>query len=310
MADKETTEENTDPNKSTMLEPGEGDAAGQLEDLTTEMLPTKSADDDLVETEAPDTETETDDKSDTDTETDADDDPDLVLLREHNLDKMYSDVPSALAGTREKERLLVEQRQQMQTMTSTLDKLAQYRPAQQTQPVPLDQEALTSLMETNPRQAMAQMGFVSRDQIAPVVTRLNELQTQLTDEQQRMDDQAFYAALGQHEELTDVVAFFRANGNPPPPGVNKLFDAMDQIYRATPALSQGRLADAVSLLYDAAKQRVSPTTVEKVSDKVKRGASTTSGGRGKQRSSGLPDWDKMTEAEQLQWFKDNNLYDG
>jgi hypothetical protein len=289
-------EEQGDPNKETMLEPGEGDAAG--------LLPSVGGyDDSDADDKTPDTEPATaeGDKSDADTGTDTgddDDNPDLALLRDNELDKTYKTVPAALAGLREKERYIEQQRRDNDTLRQTLRQAYENRQAER-EPMGSNED-LAELFTTDPEAALRRMGYVNREQINPLVNQLQTVQA-------RLEHQAFVGAVGQYEDLKDVAAVFRA-GRQPEPGASALWDAMDNIYRSSPSLQAANMTDLIPLLHSAAVQHLSGATVNKVSDSRKRGASTTSAGRGARRAKGgQPDWDNMTEEEILNLHKEAGL---
>lgn len=295
--------EQGDPNKDTMTTPGEGDAS--------EMLPTVGGYEDSDEP-TPDTETETaktDTKEETvsaDTETETgDDDPELAQLREYGLDVTYKNVPAALAGIKEKDRYIEEQRvthrEQLaanQQLRDTLQRAYENRPAAE----PRSSEDVAELFATDPEAALQKMGFVNREQIAPFIRQVQSVQT-------RLEHQAFVGAVGQYDDLKDVKAHLQARGVPPDRGVSPMWDAMDDIYRNSPSLSGADMIDLIPILYDAAKSRLTTgAKVDKVPDSKKRGASTTSGGRGTRRPSGdQPDWDNMTEQEIFDLHKEAGL---
>lgn len=314
--DKKPGTESTDPEKDKMLS-GEGDAAAALEDLGSEMLPTISADEpDVIESTDTETETVDDEKTDTETETvDDDDNPDLAQLREYGLEKLYPSIPAALAGAKEKERFVEDQRltiqqnqQSMQNMSTALDRLAQNRP-QQTSVAP-SPEVFAELMESNPQAAVAQMGFLTREQGNYLVERLNEQGVRLDQNAENAERKEFAGALSDLEGLADVAAHFQTNKTPPPTGQNKLWDTMFALYNNTSSLKAagGWPSDALPLLYTAAKQQlVTGPPIPKVSDKRKRGATTTSGGRSKPRSDDLPNWDEMNSKEIFAWHQKQGL---
>lgn len=282
-----------DPNKETMLEPKEGDAA--------ELLPTTGGYEDS-DKPTPDTETETveadTETAEADTETDTgDDNPDAALLREHGIDATYKTIPSALAGVREKDRYIEQLRTGNQQLRDTLSQAYENRPRQS----PLQTEDVAEQFANDPEAALRNMGYVSREQITPLVNQIKTVQAKL-------ERQDFIGAVEQYDDLKDVGLHLRSRGVPPARGVSPIWDAMDDIYQNSPSLA-GNMADLIPLLYDTAKSRLSTgAKVSEVSDNAKRGASTTSGGRGARRpSSGEPDFDKMSELEILNWHKDKGL---
>ena len=87
-----------------------------------------------------------------------------------------------------------------------------------------------------------------------------------------------------------------------------MWDAMDDLYRNSPSLSSANMTDLIPVLYSAAKQQLSSTPIDKVSDDKKRGASTTSKGRGSRPKKGdVPDFNDMTEKQIFDWHQERGL---
>lgn len=297
----EDEKEQGDPNKETMITPGEGDAS--------EMLPSVGGYGDSEEP-TPDTETETakadteDETAKDDTETDTgEDDPELAQLQEYGLDVTYKSVPAALAGIKEKDRYIEEQRvmhrEQLAANQQLRDTLQ--RAYGDHQPAAVSED-MGELFATDPEKALQKMGFVNREQITPFIQKVQSVQA-------RLEHQAFVGAVGQYDDLKDVKAHLQTRGVPPDRGVSPMWDAMDDIYRNSPSLSGADMIDLIPILYDAAKSRLTTgAKVSKVPASKKRGASTTSGGRGGRRPSGdEPDWDNMTEQEIYDLHKEKGL---
>lgn len=269
----------------------------ETEDITSDLLPTQGGYDDSDADETPDTETDTAD-ADTDTETGDEDNPDLETLRKYGLDSEYKTVDAALVGAAERRKYIEQQRRDNETLRRTLQGIAEKQQTQR-QEAP-SAEDLSELFAQDPEAALRRMGYTKREEIAPLMNQLQQVQA-------RIEHQAFVGALDQFEELKGVASDFRA-GREPSPGKSALWDKMNEIYVGTPSLQNANQTDVLPLLYATAKQHLSGAKVEKVPDSKKRGASTTGTSRNKRRPGGdVPDWKTLSEKEIEEWFRKNGL---
>lgn len=274
-------------------------------DNVSDMLPTDYGTDDEQPSDTEAETTEVDTEVDTEAETE-DDNPDLALLREYGLDKTYSSLSAALAGAREGQVHIGEQRAANQQLRDTLSQVSANFSQQQQQPQrpQQSQEEMADEFATDPDAALRRSGYVKqsdvRSQITPLVNQLQNVQA-------RNDRLDFAEAVGQFEDLRDVADHVRRTGAPPPRGTSAIWDEMDRIYQTSPSLT-GDIADLVPLLYPTAKARLtSGPKVSPVPDEKKRGASTTSTGRGRPGSGKRPDFDTMSETEIEKWFEEQGL---
>ena len=299
-------EELADPNKASMLTGGDDDAAAAI-DAATES--------NVDESEAAETETETEDgesqkdsaEAETETETEDEDSPDLALLREAGIDGTFKTVPAALAGTAEGLRFIEQQRQELQqqhqqitNMTNAFNRVADERRGEG--PTAPTEEDLVALLEASPREAFTRAGLVSSQQLTPILNELQQMKA-------RADHQDLVTAVGQHEDLKDVAKHLSTYGALPSPGMSKLWDEMMRLYDATPGFAAGRNADAIPVLYNAARNSMPKPgpKVPPVSDGQKRSARTTGGGRGKKSTSSVMTEERlkqMSTDELEQWLRE------
>lgn len=291
----EEEEKRTDPQKAEMLGRGDPDAEAAIAAATAAESDTDTETDAPEGTppeEAPDTETETDEGSE------------QSVLTKYGLDR-YGTVDAALAGIQEKDRFIDELKEGGRQMREVLKSYTKQPAPTEERPEPLDFNA-----DVDPDAALQKAGYVRQDQVQPSFARVDERLAQTEGYLQRM---AFADAVGQFDELKDVVPQLRT-GQLPIPGRNKLWDEMGRVYQSAPGLQAVDPSQIVPILYDAAQKRMgAPPAVAPVSAEKKRGATTTSAGRREAGlpylSDGTPDFndEKWTDTKIYNWHEERDL---
>lgn len=266
------------------------------------------------EEQSSDTETETvettEEETDTETATDenAEATPLDATMEELGLNKQYGTPDAALRAVPEQRKHIETQNRENQELRRLLQR--QLEMAQQRPPVAkpsLTPDEVAEGLASDPQRTLRDAGFVTtnevQDQIQPLLTRMQQLQ-------QEAENNRIVTVLQGLDGMGDVAAHFRSTGDWPAPGVSPLWDSMMEKYHARPVYSQMPTGDVLAVLHDVvtAHQKSGKPPVAPVSSKKKAGASTTAGTTGAGKG-GVPNFNKMSHGDILEWAAAHGMVD-
>ena len=168
-------------------------------------------------------------------------------------------------------------------------------------PKPVDPDQFREDFETNPINALGNVGLATQREVDDVNQKLQALE-------QQQAERAFADTVGSHSELKDVAAAFRL-GREPVPGTNPIWDEFQREYAMRPGLKNASDDAVLDVLLPIAKARVEarkPPPVKTVPLEQKVGATTTGTGSERQPT-GRPDMSGWSTEQVDKWYAERGM---
>lgn len=224
-----------------------------------------------------------------------------TIFEEQGLGSQFKDVEDVLRRVPDSNRWNESLHRTNQVLQRELDD-SRRRTVEQPRPLTIDSEKFIDNFQSNPVETIKQGGFVTKEDMAVYEQKQTVLE-------QRENQRDLADAVGQFDELKDIASGLRL-GNQPIRGMNKYWDAIEDLSYKYPGLDRAGAYTAIQVLFPEAKKLVDVNRkppVDKVPTEDKDRAKTTPSA--KSGDSSIPDFGKMTTEQIRSWYEVRGMTD-